>query len=69
MTINVETSAPTSSVGTQAAGRWLQLALGVLCMTMIANLQYGWTLLSPEELNTKIGDTFEEKVLLLVSIL
>jgi len=27
-----------------AARRWLQLALGVVCMTMIANLQYGWTL-------------------------
>lgn len=27
----------------------------------------GWTLLSPEELNTKIGDKFEEKILLLVS--
>ncbi len=25
-------------------GRWLQLALGVLCMVQIANLQYGWTL-------------------------
>lgn len=24
--------------------RWLQLALGILCMVMIANLQYGWTL-------------------------
>jgi OFA family oxalate/formate antiporter-like MFS transporter len=24
--------------------RWLQLAAGVLCMVMIANLQYGWTL-------------------------
>ena len=24
--------------------RWLQLILGVVCMTMIANLQYGWTL-------------------------
>jgi len=23
--------------------RWLQLALGVVCMVMIANLQYGWT--------------------------
>ena len=23
--------------------RWTQLALGVVCMTMIANLQYGWT--------------------------
>ena len=26
------------------AGRWGQLAFGVLCMVMIANLQYGWTL-------------------------
>ena len=24
--------------------RWLQLALGVACMVLIANLQYGWTL-------------------------
>jgi OFA family oxalate/formate antiporter-like MFS transporter len=24
--------------------RWLQLSLGVVCMVMIANLQYGWTL-------------------------
>ena len=27
-----------------SANRWLQLALGVLCMMLIANLQYGWTL-------------------------
>ncbi len=27
-----------------ALGRWWQLLLGVICMTMIANLQYGWTL-------------------------
>jgi OFA family oxalate/formate antiporter-like MFS transporter len=26
------------------AGRWWQLAIGVVCMSMIANLQYGWTL-------------------------
>ena len=24
--------------------RWLQLIIGIVCMTMIANLQYGWTL-------------------------
>ena len=24
--------------------RWLQLILGIICMVMIANLQYGWTL-------------------------
>jgi OFA family oxalate/formate antiporter-like MFS transporter len=23
---------------------WTQLALGILCMVMVANLQYGWTL-------------------------
>jgi MFS family permease len=26
------------------ATRWLQLIIGVVCMVMIANLQYGWTL-------------------------
>lgn len=26
------------------ANPWVQLALGVICMAMIANLQYGWTL-------------------------
>src|SRR5512147_3108355 len=26
------------------SGRWIQLFLGIICMTMIANLQYGWTL-------------------------
>src|SRR5436305_3246928 len=26
------------------ANRWLQLGVGVACMVMIANLQYGWTL-------------------------
>jgi len=25
-------------------GRWWQLVFGIVCMTMIANLQYGWTL-------------------------
>src|SRR6185437_10504749 len=27
-----------------AATRWWQLVLGIICMSMIANLQYGWTL-------------------------
>jgi MFS transporter, OFA family, oxalate/formate antiporter len=26
------------------AFRWMQLAMGIVCMAMIANLQYGWTL-------------------------
>ena len=25
-------------------GRWFQLFIGIICMSMIANLQYGWTL-------------------------
>ena len=25
-------------------GRWVQLLIGIVCMSMIANLQYGWTL-------------------------
>jgi MFS transporter, OFA family, oxalate/formate antiporter len=33
--------APTVSTG---ANRWLQLIVGIVCMVMIANLQYGWTL-------------------------
>src|ERR687884_450124 len=35
-----------NSDGTSATGparRWLQLVAGVICMVMIANLQYGWT--------------------------
>src|SRR5262249_53030705 len=30
------------------AYRWLQLIIGVICMVMIANLQYGWTFFVPE---------------------
>ena len=26
------------------SNRWWQLIIGVICMSMIANLQYGWTL-------------------------
>jgi MFS transporter, OFA family, oxalate/formate antiporter len=28
--------------------RWLQLVVGVICMVMIANLQYGWTFFVPD---------------------
>jgi len=32
-------------IGSHAAtNRWLQLVMGIVCMAMIANLQYGWTL-------------------------
>ncbi len=31
-------------MGTILRARWTQLVLGIVCMVMIANLQYGWTL-------------------------
>src|SRR5499427_9234245 len=33
-----------SAGGGMLGGRWGQLIFGIICMTMIANLQYGWTL-------------------------
>src|SRR6516162_152800 len=39
------TSAQSSALGrTSEATRWGQLIFGIICMVMIANLQYGWTL-------------------------
>ena len=35
---------PRSSTARSPAYRWIQLLLGIVCMAMIANLQYGWTL-------------------------
>ncbi|TMV81700.1 oxalate/formate MFS antiporter [Thioclava sp. BHET1] len=35
---------PAEAGGRPAANRWLQLTFGVVCMVLIANLQYGWTL-------------------------
>jgi OFA family oxalate/formate antiporter-like MFS transporter len=40
--MTVESSAVTAAAS--PPGRWNQLIVGVLCMVMIANLQYGWTL-------------------------
>ncbi|MES2298511.1 MAG: oxalate/formate MFS antiporter [Pseudomonadota bacterium] len=30
--------------GKSASYRWIQLIMGIVCMAMVANLQYGWTL-------------------------
>src|SRR6476646_1621959 len=38
MVSNTHAASPSSNF------RWLQLAMGIVCMAMIANLQYGWTL-------------------------
>lgn len=35
---------PRSPTPHSSATRWIQLLIGILCMIMIANLQYGWTL-------------------------
>lgn len=37
-------SVGTSSHTSSGVNRWLQLVMGIICMAMIANLQYGWTL-------------------------
>jgi len=36
--------APEGSAARHPAYRWGQLVIGIVCMAMIANLQYGWTL-------------------------
>jgi OFA family oxalate/formate antiporter-like MFS transporter len=40
----VAASARASSTAGGVRRRWVQLAIGIVCMIMIANLQYGWTL-------------------------
>jgi MFS transporter, OFA family, oxalate/formate antiporter len=42
MTATPQTTATPTAEGKNF--RWLQLAMGIVCMAMIANLQYGWTL-------------------------
>src|ERR1700731_3289229 len=42
MPVTAQQSPPTVTDGPYF--RWLQLAMGIVCMAMIANLQYGWTL-------------------------
>src|SRR3954468_14209737 len=41
--MSVASQAPARAVATGAT-RWGQLIFGIICMVMIANLQYGWTL-------------------------
>lgn len=40
--MKLEDTAP--AVARPASFRWMQLIMGIVCMAMIANLQYGWTL-------------------------
>src|SRR3974390_172970 len=42
--MNATSQSTASSPAERGYFRWLQLAMGIVCMAMIANLQYGWTL-------------------------
>lgn len=42
MVSNSNAAAPANP--TSSSFRWIQLVMGIVCMAMIANLQYGWTL-------------------------
>jgi OFA family oxalate/formate antiporter-like MFS transporter len=54
MTTDVEPPAPVDAARARLkTWRWVQLIIGVVCMVMIANLQYGWTLFV-----TPIGDKY-----------
>jgi OFA family oxalate/formate antiporter-like MFS transporter len=44
MTVQLAQPQAASTPDVRASSRWLQLFIGVLCMIMVANLQYGWTL-------------------------
>jgi len=45
-----------SSITRAASFRWLQLTLGIICMALVANLQYGWTLfVNPLEAKNHFG--------------
>ena len=39
-----EYRAPVMEQPRVGVSRWFQLIIGIVCMAMIANLQYGWTL-------------------------
>jgi OFA family oxalate/formate antiporter-like MFS transporter len=42
--MTASTTAPAVDTAPSGGFRWIQLAMGIVCMAMIANLQYGWTL-------------------------
>src|SRR6266513_4922464 len=44
MALEQATPQPDRLLATRGTFRWIQLFLGIICMVMIANLQYGWTL-------------------------
>src|SRR5438046_7727394 len=39
-----QASNKSTAINRPASQRWMQLCMGIVCMAVIANLQYGWTL-------------------------
>src|SRR6267142_1680147 len=44
MSNDMRLAKPTASNATGLKSRWVQIAIGIVCMGMVANLQYAWTL-------------------------
>src|SRR6201996_4325120 len=42
--MQMATNALAAGADSDNQGRWTQLIIGIVCMVMIANLQYGWNL-------------------------
>src|ERR1019366_6215592 len=46
----------TPASGEIPVNRWTQMIIGVVCMVLIANMQYGWTLFVYPMAKANIGD-------------
>src|SRR5258707_6932071 len=44
MSNDMQGASPTASDATGLKNRWVQIGIGIVCMGLVANLQYGWTL-------------------------
>src|SRR5260221_11870113 len=44
MSDDMQVAKPTARSATGLKSRWVQIAIGILCMGLVANLQYAWTL-------------------------
>lgn len=56
MSAQNQTAAGSAIHSGMMSNRWIQLVLGILCMAMIANLQYGWTVFV-DPMHDKMGWT------------
>lgn len=56
MSAQSQITAGSETNGPKTSNRWIQLVLGIVCMAMIANLQYGWTVFV-DPMHDKMGWT------------